>query len=60
MDCPFDLNFDDKMDDEDPHEDNDSKNMHMRKEVQENPVQDFKVEIKPQHKSVYDEQALHK
>jgi len=29
--------------------------MHMRKEVQDNPVSDFKVEIKPQHKSVFDE-----
>jgi hypothetical protein len=38
MDCPFDLNFDDEMDNEDPHVDKDSANMHMRKEVQDNPV----------------------
>jgi len=55
MDCPFDLNFDDEMDDEDPHVDKDSANMHMRKETSDNPVSDFKVELKPLPKSHYDE-----
>jgi hypothetical protein len=32
MECPFDLHFDDEMDDEDPHVDKDDQNMHMRKE----------------------------
>jgi len=46
------------MDDEDPHVDKDDQNMHMRREVQDNPVKDFRVEIKPQHKSVFDDQVL--
>jgi len=58
MDCPFDLHFDDQMDDEDPHVDKDDQNMHMRREIQDNPVKDFRVEIKPQHKSVFDDQVL--
>jgi len=32
MDCPFDLHFDDQMDDEDPHIDKDDSYMHLHKE----------------------------
>jgi hypothetical protein len=46
MECPFDLHFDDEMDDEDPHVDKDDQNMHMRKESQGEAVPDFKVNIK--------------
>lgn len=55
MDCPFDLNFADKMDAEDPHVDEDDQYMHMKKDVDANPVHDFKVEIKQPHKSEYDD-----
>lgn len=56
MECPFDLHFDDEMDDEDPHVDKDDQNMHMRKESQGEAVPDFKVNIKQQHNSAYDDQ----
>lgn len=43
------------MDDEDPHVDMDDQYMHMKKETDETPVQDFKVDIKLPHKSEFDD-----
>lgn len=55
MDCPFSLEFDDLMDDEDPHHDVDEKHMNRIKPPEENPFPGFSVATRLPHRSVFED-----
>jgi hypothetical protein len=54
MDCPFDLGFDDQLDDENPHVDKDEEHLHIRKDIEPSPMPTFDVETRQPHKSDFD------
>lgn len=60
MDCPFSLDFDDEMEAEDPHIDEDEKVMNVQKNVEENPFQEFSVHIKQDPVSLFEEEQRQK
>jgi len=60
MECPFPLNFDDQMDDEDPHYDADEKHMHKKPTVEDNPFQGFSVDTKQPHRSAFEDEQKEK
>lgn len=55
MDCPFNTNFDDEMEKEDPQFDADEEHMQEKKEKEPEPMV-FSVEIKTPYKSEFDEE----
>ena len=55
MECPFSLELDDLQDKEDPYVDPDEEHMKIKAPPEENPFQQFSVETKAPHKSVWED-----
>ena len=57
MECPFSLGFNDLMEKEDHRFDEDEEMMIERIEKEADPVDQYSVEVKPPHKSVWDDEV---
>ena len=57
MECPISLEFDDLMEKEDHRFDEDEEMMIERIEKEQDPVDQYSVDVKPPHKSVWDDEV---
>ena len=57
MECPFDLACNDLQEKEDHRFDEDEEMMIERIEKEQDPVEQYSVEVKPPHKSVWDDEC---